>query len=156
MLEIRRARLDDPDAITMSDEVQRYYVELYGGADEDPVEPDDFAPPRGVFLIGYDDGSPVAMGGWTHRPGTPSDVKLRRMYVRPEGRRRGYAAAVLDALEVEARSAGATRLILETGEPQVAAVRFYRARGYIDVESFGYYADAPESVHLGKVLRPER
>jgi hypothetical protein len=28
----------------------------------------------------------------------------------------------------------------------------YRSSGYLEVPRFGYYADAPEAVHLGKTM----
>ena len=152
MLDLRSARLDDPDALTLTAEVQAYYVEVYGGADDDPIAAEEFLPPQGGFLLGYDDGKPVAMGGWSFLPGSATQVKIRRMYVREEARRLGYAAALLTRLEQEAREAGAEHVALTTGEPQVAAVRFYRARGYESVQPFGFYADEPHSVHLGKAL----
>ena len=164
VLDLRPARLDDPEALAMIDEVQRYYVELYGGPDDNPLDPSDFVPPRGRFLIGSDNGSDdalangpangvsVAMGGWSRVSGAPLDAEVRRMYVRESARRRGYAATLLDALEADARTAGAARVVLSTGLPQDAAVRFYRARGYLDIEPFGFYAGTPGSVHLGKVL----
>lgn len=152
MLDLRSARLDDPDALALTEEVQAYYVEVYGGVDEDPIAPEEFLPPHGGFLLGYDDGRAVAMGGWSFLPGSTTQVKIRRMYVRADARRRGHAAALLSRLEQEAHAAGAERVALTTGVPQVAAVRFYRARGYDDVEPFGFYAEEPHSVHLGKAL----
>lgn len=151
MLELRSARLDDPEVLALVDEVQRWYVEIYGGRDDDPTDPEEFAPPLGRFLVGSQGGEAVAMGGWSRLPGS-SDVKIRRMYVRPQGRRSGFAGVLLDALEASARDAGATRALLTTGTPQVAAVAFYRSRGYVDVPSFGFYADSPTAVHLGKAL----
>ena len=151
MLDLRPSRLDDPDALLLTEEVQRFYEELYGGRDEDPIAPEEFAAPDGGFLIGYHEGEPVAMGGWSFLPGHDA-VKIRRMYVRATVRRLGFAAAVLQRLEDDARAAGASRVVLGTGEPQVAAVRFYRSRGYTDVEPYGYYAGAPGAVSLGKTL----
>ena len=151
MLDLRPSRLDDPDALLLTEEVQRFYEELYGGRDEDPIAPEEFAAPDGGFLIGYHEGEPVAMGGWSFLPGRDA-VKIRRMYVRATVRRLGFAAAVLQRLEDDARAAGASRVVLGTGEPQVAAVRFYRSRGYTDVEPYGYYAAAPGAVSLGKAL----
>lgn len=49
-------------------------------------------------------------------------------------------------------SAGADWMILQTGRPQTAAVAFYRAFGYDDIESFGHYAGAPEVLNLGRQL----
>ena len=152
MLELRPARLDDPDALLLVDEVQRYYVEVYGGEDDDPIVPEEFLPPRGGFLLGYDGDAPVAMGGWSFLGDARDAAKIRRMYVRAAVRRHGYAAVLLDRLEADAAAAGARRVVLTTGEPQVAAVRFYLARGYTDVEPFGFYADEAGAVHLGKAL----
>ena len=152
VLDLRAARLDDPDALALVDEVQRYYVELYGGEDEDPLSAEEFAPPRGGFLLGYEDGAAVAMGGWSRREAVPEEAKIRRMYVRPAGRRRGHAGALPDALEADAASSGVVRTVLTTGTPQADAVLFYRARGYADVEPFGHYAASPTAVHLGKPL----
>lgn len=150
MLDLAPARLDDPAVLELVAEVQDYYVELYGGPDEDPIVVDEFLPPRGGFLLGTHHGEPVAMGGWSFLDGRT--VKIRRMYVRPAVRRLGYAAQLLDRLEAEARLAGAEHVVLETGQPQEDAIRFYRARGYGDVPPFGYYADQPLSVSLGKAL----
>jgi GNAT superfamily N-acetyltransferase len=151
VLVLHPARLDDPDALLLVEEVQRYYVEVYGGEDDDPIVPEEFLAPHGGFLLGREDGEPVAMGGWTFLEGGEA-AKIRRMYVRAAVRRKGYAAQLLDRLEADARAAGASRVALTTGEPQAAAVRFYRARGYTDIEPFGFYAAEATAVHLGKPL----
>ena len=36
----------------VADAVQAFYVERYGGVDRTPVDPAEFAPPRGIFLLG--------------------------------------------------------------------------------------------------------
>ncbi len=43
----------DADAVTLIAEVQREYVRRYGGADQTPVDATEFAPPHGLFLVGY-------------------------------------------------------------------------------------------------------
>ena len=47
-------------------------------------------------------------------------------------------------------------MVLETGEPQVAAVGLYRGSGYVDIAPYGFYADEPEVVSLGKRLQRQR
>jgi hypothetical protein len=47
-------------------------------------------------------------------------------------------------------------MVLETGEPQVAAVALYRRCGYVDIAPYGFYADEPGVVSLGKRLQPQR
>lgn len=143
---------DHPDAVELIAEVQQEYVVRYGDQDLTPVEPAQFAPPHGLFLVCYLEDDPVACGGWRVHG---EDVELKRMYVAPRARGRGLARAVLAELERTALAAGYRRLILETGTRQPEAIALYRSAGYIDVPSFGYYAEEEESVHLGKVLEVE-
>ena len=46
-----------------------------------------------------------------------------------------------------------TSMVLATGQPQQAALAFYRRHGYTDVPAFGYYAGSDQVVCLGKTLR---
>jgi GNAT superfamily N-acetyltransferase len=140
---------DHPDAVALIADVQQEYVVRYGDVDLTPVDPAEFAPPLGLFLVAYVDGTPAACGGWRAHE---ADVELKRMYVRPAFRGRGLARAVLAELERTAAAAGYTRLILETGSKQPEAIALYTSAGYTPVPRFGYYADAPEAVHLGKEL----
>jgi GNAT superfamily N-acetyltransferase len=151
-LEIEATAYDHPDAVRLIAEVQQEYVVRYGDEDKTPVAPAEFAPPRGLFLVAYVDGVPAACGGWRAHE---KDVELKRMYVSPAFRGQGLARAVLAELERTAVAAGFGRVILETGQRQPEAIALYRSAGYEPVPSFGYYAESPESVHLGKVLEVE-
>ncbi|GGS51877.1 N-acetyltransferase [Actinokineospora fastidiosa] len=143
---------DHADSQALIAEVQQEYVVRYGGPDESPVDPAEFAPPLGLFLVGYEDGVPVATGGWRSH-GT--DAEIKRMYVTGKARGRGYARRMLAELEATALAAGHERLILETGSKQPEAVALYRSAGYVDIPAFGHYADAPLSIHLGKVIKAD-
>jgi GNAT superfamily N-acetyltransferase len=149
VLKILTVEYDDPDAAALVEEVQQEYVRRYGGRDGSPVDPAEFTPPGGLFLIGYLDGQGVACGGWRSR-GT--DAELKRMYVRQDARRSGLAKEMLAELERTAAAAGHRRMILETGRKQPEAVALYRACGYQDTTAFGFYADAPLAIHLAKAL----
>ncbi|MFC7616983.1 GNAT family N-acetyltransferase [Actinokineospora soli] len=146
---------DHRDSAALIAEVQQEYVVRYGGPDESPVDPVEFAPPLGLFLVGYADvgAGEVAVATGVAQPrrarGDQADVR------HPAARGRGYAKRMLAELETRARDAGHRRLILETGLKQPEAVALYRAAGYTDVPAFGHYADAPLSVHLGKALMEE-
>jgi len=59
---------------------------------------------------------------------------------------------MLRALEASALDAGADWVLLQTGQPQVAAVRLYRRAGYAEVPPFGYFARMPLAMHLGRRL----
>jgi putative acetyltransferase len=67
-------------------------------------------------------------------------AEVKRMYVRPEARGRGVARAIMSRLEAEARGRGAEKLVLETGDAQRAAIRFYQRAGFARRAAFGVYA----------------
>jgi GNAT superfamily N-acetyltransferase len=162
-----RNRLDDirvvpyshPDVARLVEDVQAEYVTLYGGVDTTPLHPEELSPPEGLFHVCYADGKPVAMGGWRRHqeersgrvPGErPAEIK--RMFVAPSARRRGYARRLLAELERTAAASGCDHMVLETGQAQPEAIALYRAAGYVDIEPFGHYCASDQSVHLGKPL----
>ena len=148
-MRIEAVSYDHPEAVRLIAEVQQEYVSRYGGEDQSPVNPAEFAPPRGLFLVGYDGTAGVACGGWrTHGAG----AEIKRMYVTRAARRRGLARLMLAELERTARAAGHRRVILETGSKQPEAIALYRSAGYTEIPAFGYYACSPHSMHLGKEL----
>jgi GNAT superfamily N-acetyltransferase len=148
---------EHPDVAVLDAAAQRFYIQIYGGPDDTPSTTADFSPPHGTFFVGYLNGEAVAMGGWRFRtPGVPRvarrPAEIRRMFVRESVRGRGFARLILAALESSAAAAGADWLLLETGQPQVAAVGLYRSSGYVDVERFGYYAGSETALNLGRPL----
>jgi GNAT superfamily N-acetyltransferase len=147
-LEIRP--YEDPEVTRLVEEVQHVYVTLYGGPDAAAVEPGEFDPPGGLFLLGRLDGRPVAMGGWRRLDDTTAEIK--RMYVSPSARGQGLARRVLAELERTAAAAGLTGLVLNTGPQQPEAVRLYKSAGYVDVPAFGHYAAYPQALFFGKQL----
>jgi GNAT superfamily N-acetyltransferase len=152
-LDLRRARYDHSDARALTERVQAYYIEIYGGPDDDPLTADVMWPPHGGFVIGYRHDRPVAMGGWLWaRADGDQTAQLRRMYVDPLARRQGVGRRLLSALEADAREQGARRMVLATGRPQTAAVGLYRASGYVDIAPFGHYSNSDGAVHLGREL----
>ena len=105
---------------------------------------------RGVYVVAYVDGRPLACGAL--RPLDESTAEVRRMYVHREHRRQGLALAVLQHLEREALRLGFSRLVLETGYKQVAAMCLYEASGFLRIAPFGPYADDPTSVCFERAL----
>ena len=149
-LELRVSRYDAPEAELLIGELQAEYVVRYGSNDATPVDPAEFAPPQGVFVVGWAGGTPVACAGV--RLNEPGLAELKRMYVRAGARGRGFARQLLRRMEAEARALGAQRLRLETGARQPEAIALYESAGYVAVDPFGHYADQPLSRHLGKDL----
>ena len=116
----------------------------------DDLAADHLAPPFGVFLVGWLGEEPIACGGVRRHDDTTGEVK--RMYVAPEHRGRGYSRTVLRALEDRARGLGYTRVVLETGTKQPEAIALYESEGYTRVAAYGYYRDAPDTRCYAKDL----
>ncbi|NEA48286.1 GNAT family N-acetyltransferase [Streptomyces sp. SID10815] len=156
---IRPVPFDHPDAVKLNDEVQAEYHVRYGdGGDATHLDPDHFRPPNGAYLIAYDeDGAPVATGGWRSQDkndegNEDGDAELKRMFVVAAARGRGLARRILAALEQDAREAGRTRMILETGTKQPEAIALYTSSGYAPCTKFGYYRFHAESLCYAKAL----
>jgi ribosomal protein S18 acetylase RimI-like enzyme len=140
VLDLRVVPYDHPDVARLVRGVQAEYVQRYGGEDATPVDPGEFTPPRGAFVVGYLAGEPVACGGWRPRDG---DAEIKRMFVPAADRGRGYARAVLAELERTAAAAGRRRTVLETGTRQPEAIALYTSAGYAPTRTFGVYRDEP-------------
>ncbi|MFG3259494.1 GNAT family N-acetyltransferase [Streptomyces sp. NPDC048172] len=153
---------DHPDAMKLNEIVLQEYAVRYGDPEGDatPLDPSMFAPPRGLYLLAYDDAErPLATGGWrsmdangeNYRDG---DAELKRMFVVREARGLGLARRILGLLEEDARQAGRTRMVLETGIEQPEAIALYTSSGYEPVtEKFGHYRFEKESRCFSKPLR---
>ncbi|MGP4111342.1 GNAT family N-acetyltransferase [Streptomyces sp. 4N509B] len=151
------APYDDPETLELLKALDSENAATYGEPDREPVERTDFSPPNGLFLVGIEQGRAVACGAFRLRmdirPGA-TDAEIKRMYVTPEARGRGYGARILEELEAAAAEVGASRAILETGIRSVAAFSLYRSRGYEVIPLFSdAYADSPTNRALGKPLK---
>ncbi|TXC95373.1 GNAT family N-acetyltransferase [Streptomyces sp. ISID311] len=158
-MEIRPSRYDHPDAVALDALVQQEYARRYGDdGDITPLAPEMFAPPHGAYLIAYDGTRPLATGGWRLQEDTAEgyevgDAEIKRMFVLPEARGRGLARRILAALEADARAAGRSRMVLETGTKQPEALELYASSGYVPAEKkFGLYRTYEDSRCMTKSL----
>ncbi|MEV6245793.1 GNAT family N-acetyltransferase [Streptomyces sp. NPDC051742] len=158
-MNIQPTPYDHPDAVKLNDAVQAEYAVRYDDeGDVTPLDAGMFVPPHGLYLLAYDpEGSPVATGGWRTQDKNDQgyengDAELKRMYVIPEARGLGLARRILAALESDAREAGRTRMVLETGTAQPEAIALYTSSGYAPCPKFGHYRDYPNSRCFAKPL----
>ena len=147
---LERVPITHPDALLLIEEVQQEYVVRYGGRDETPLRPGEFAEPAGAFFVGYVEGRPAASGAWRRRTdvtvfGTSNTAEIKRMYVTHAHRGEGLARLMLAHLEQTAAAAGAEVMVLETGTAQPEAIGLYVSAGYVSIPSFGHYKDSPEN-----------
>jgi GNAT superfamily N-acetyltransferase len=140
-VELRHVRLVDPEAEPLLQGLTEEYDERYGQVGEmASVDPHEFEPPDGDFLVLLEQGRTVAGGGLRRLGGDSCEVK--RMWTAPDRRRQGHASTILDALEAAARERGYSRLRLETGPAQPEARSLYGRRGYAEIPPYGLYEEA--------------
>jgi GNAT superfamily N-acetyltransferase len=156
-LDVRRTPFEDPVVQALVDELQAEFTVRYGGPDHTPLDTTMFDPPSGAFLVGWAEERPVATGGWRRRPdvkalGGTVAAEIKRMYVVPAARGRGYSRLLLAHLEDSAAAAGADVMVLETGIKQPEAIALYESAGYLPIPGFGFWRDSPTSRCFGKPL----
>lgn len=143
--------LDGPESRRLLLDLDEYLNSLYRPEEnflDLPAE--DVVGGRGTFVVAREDGVAVGCGAIRRISSTTGEVK--RMFVAPPARGRGVGGRILAALEAWAASAGMTRLMLEAGDRQSAAIRFYERTGFVAIPCFGEYADAALSRCFEKVL----
>ena len=74
------------------------------------------------------------------------------MFVTAAARNQSVGRAVLRSIEEHARLQGFRRLVLETGNRQLPAIRLYESSAFIRIPPFGSYANDPISVCFAKDL----
>ena len=93
---------------------------------------------------------PAGCGGLRQLDAISGEIK--RMFVAPSRRGSGVSVSILRQLEETARKRGWSRLLLETGDGQPDAERFYAREGYTRIDNFGHYVDSDASLCFGKNL----
>lgn len=104
---------------------------------------------RQVLLV-YEDQKLVGCGAIKEYDAQTMEVK--RMYMMPSHRSKGYGADLLKELEIWALESGATYTILETGKRHPDAIRLYTKCGYGIIPNYGQYAGKENSVCFRKEL----
>ena len=79
-------------------------------------------------------------------------AEIKRMYVRPQFRGKGFARLMLDHLAEYSRSNGVYVLRLETGIHQHEAIGLYERAGFQSIPPFGEYKPDPNSRFYEKRL----
>src|SRR5262245_49919422 len=102
------------EAGALLEELDRDLLDRYPRQNIHGVQLHEIEGSQGFFVIARFDGRPAGCGAVRVIGSGAGEVK--RMFVRPEFRRRGVARAVLAKLETNAREMGLHTLRLETGE----------------------------------------
>ena len=134
----------DEELITSSGALSVYYAAIdelnrrYEGSDEGAhLQVDELMAPRGLFLVARLDGHPSG-GVGLRSISDPEKMlgEIKRLWVRPDQRRHGVGAALMNEVEDRARHHGYLQLYLETGFAQPEAVALYESTGWARVDKF--------------------
>jgi DNA-binding MarR family transcriptional regulator/ribosomal protein S18 acetylase RimI-like enzyme len=93
-----------------------------------------FSRPSGAFVVARVRGRAVGCGAVKFKGTLPAEFK--RMWIARASRGLGLGKRLLDALENQAREAGATAVRLETNRTLTEAIAMYRQSGYVEIEPF--------------------
>jgi putative acetyltransferase len=144
-------RLSDSQIEAAKSVITRVCCEFFG---ETPVDFEDmdeifssYASPSGTFLV-LMDGQQVVGTGAIRRLDEQT-CELKRMWFLPAYRGKGYGARMAELLLEFARSAGYTRVKLDTSPVLAAANKLYQRLGFHPIER---YNDGPCTIFMEKRL----
>ena len=101
-------------------------------------------------VVGYLEEKPVACGAI--KPYNSISMEVKRMYVLPSHRGKGFAAKILSELEKWTKELDYDSCILETGLKQPEAIALYKKSGYDIISNYGQYEGIENSVCFKKSL----
>lgn len=130
-------------------------LSFQGFAEELAGLPGKYAPPAGELLLARGDEG-AALGCVALRPlEEPGICEMKRLYVRPAGRRLGIGAALVAAIIAAAKARLYGEMRLDT-LPAVAEARaLYRRFGFTEIAAY-CHNPVPGTLWLGKRLAPAR
>jgi len=147
---IVREPADSPAAVALVRELDAHLEPLYPSASRHGFSVDRLLADGVDFFVLRDAGAPAGCAGLLLVGQAYAEVK--RMYVRPALRGRGFAQQLLAHLEAYAQSNNIFTLRLETGIYQHEALRLYERAGFRPIGPFGPYQADPLSVCYEKLL----
>jgi len=149
---ISQVRPDTPDAVGLIEELDAHLGALYAVESRHGFSVAKLLQDGVRFFVTRDDGRPAGCGGVLLVGREYAEVK--RMYVRPAFRGRGFGRLMLDHLVEDARRHGLTVVRLETGIHQREAIALYEQAGFRQIPPFGPYREDPVSLCYEKRLAP--
>lgn len=139
-----------PEARRLFDRADAEMRQRYPQTSLHAFAPDEIAGGKGAFVVARVDGEAVGCGAV--KPLAPGVGEIKKMFVEPEQRGRGFARAILAKLEAAALDLGFAVLRLETGTEQPESIALYESSGYVPIPKYGEYVHDPLSVCFEKRL----
>lgn len=102
-------------------------------------------------IVAYQEQIPVGCGAIKAFDNLTMEVK--RMFVTPDNRGKGFAGKILTELENWAKELGCQRCVLETGINQTEALALYQKSGFNRISNYGQYDNVKSSFCFEKILK---
>lgn len=147
-ISITQERPDTPDATALIVELDAVLEPLYPRESRHGYSVQKLIDQGVAFFVLRDQGAPAACGG-VQLAGAEFG-ELKRMYVRPQFRGRGFAKQIMARLADYTRERGARLLRLETGIHQIEAIGLYERWGFRRIPPFPPYREDPLSICMEK------
>jgi GNAT superfamily N-acetyltransferase len=141
-------RPDTADAVELITELEAHLEPLYPSENRHGYSVEKLIAQGVAFFVLREDGTPAGCGGIQLFGSEYGELK--RMFVRPQFRGRGFGKLLLDHLAEHARASGVSLLRLETGIHQTAAIRLYEREGFRPAPPFGSYVETPLNIFFEK------
>ncbi len=151
-VEISQERPDHPEAVALITELEEVLEPLYPQECRLGLSVERLIYEGVPFFVLRSEGVAAACGGVKLLRTEFGEIK--RMYVRPEFRGKGFAKLILNHLAEYAQANGINLLRLETGIHQTEAIALYEKMGFYRIPPFGNYREDPVSLCYEKPLSP--
>jgi len=144
-------RPDSADAIRLISELEAHLQPLYPAESRHGFSVEKLIAQDVAFFLLRDQGTVAGCGG-IKLFGTEYG-EIKRVYVRPQFRGRGFGRLMLHHLASYAQAHGVCLLRLETGIHQREAIGLYERMGFVRIAPFGPYKEDPLSRYYEKRIR---
>jgi putative acetyltransferase len=141
---------DDTDAQELIGELDKELLQRYPASSVHMLDLDKITNQSGTFLVGYVSG--IAVSCCSVCEIEPGVGEVKRVFVKPQYRRKGIAESMMESLEEQAAECGFKFLRAETGHKQPEAIAMYQKLGYYDIDKYGEYINDPNSLCMEKRL----
>ena len=136
-MKIIRTDAKNPDFIRLISELDAY-LKVTDGEDHEFYNQFNGLDNIKNVVIAYKDKQAIGCGAFKKFDDETAEIK--RMYVKINHRGYGIAQAILNSLELWASEKDFKKCILETGDRQIEAIKFYYKSCYIRIANYGHYA----------------
>ena len=149
MIKIVRTNSENQDFINLVKKLDAYLKITDGNEHDFYNQFNNIDVLKNVVVIYIDE---IAVGCGAIKEFDLSSVEVKRMFVAPKNRGKGFAQKILKELETWAKELGYKKCVLETGKRQIEAVNFYKKCNYKVIPNYGQYKQMENSICFEKVL----